>query len=39
MNPRKWKMWAIVEGKGRFEAGVTAYGRAYYTWTRQGDMR
>jgi hypothetical protein len=30
MNPRKWKMWAIVEGKGRFEADVTAYGRVLY---------
>jgi len=36
VNPRKWRVWANVEGKGRLEATVTAYGRAYYTWTRQG---
>ncbi|KAF2813039.1 uncharacterized protein BDZ99DRAFT_556199 [Mytilinidion resinicola] len=38
VNPRKWRVWAVVEGKGRLEAVVTAYGRAYYTWVRQGGV-
>ena len=35
MNPCKWKVWALTE-KGRLDATVSAYGRAYYTWVRAG---
>ena len=35
MNPRKWKLRAQTD-KGQFEATITAYGRAYYTWIRKG---
>ncbi|KAG9605842.1 hypothetical protein KCU77_g577, partial [Aureobasidium melanogenum] len=35
LNPRKWKIWAITD-KGRLDAIVTGYSRAYYTWTRMG---
>ncbi|OGE54720.1 hypothetical protein PENARI_c005G11140 [Penicillium arizonense] len=35
MNPRKWRLRATT-AKGRLEAVVTAYGRAYYTWIRRG---
>ncbi|GAB7356272.1 hypothetical protein MBLNU459_g7081t1 [Dothideomycetes sp. NU459] len=34
LNPCKWKIHAITD-KGRLDAVVTAYARAYYTWTRQ----
>lgn len=35
MNPRKWRIRAITE-RGKLEAVVSAYGRAYYTWIRAG---
>lgn len=35
LNPCKWKIHAIT-GKGRLDAVVTAYGRAYYQWIRMG---
>lgn len=35
LNPCKWKVHAITE-KGRLDAVVTAYGRAYYQWIRMG---
>lgn len=35
MNPRKWLLSATT-AKGKMEATVTAYGRAFYTWTRLG---
>lgn len=35
LNPCKWKIHAITD-KGRLDAVVTAYGRAYYQWIRMG---
>ena len=34
-NPRQWRLEAQTE-KGRLESTITAYGRGFYTWTRQG---
>ncbi|KAJ5924921.1 hypothetical protein N7454_007560 [Penicillium verhagenii] len=35
MNPRKWKISAVT-AKGKLEAVVTGYARAYYSWIRRG---
>lgn len=35
LNPCKWRVHAITD-KGRLDAIVTGYSRAYYTWTRMG---
>lgn len=35
LNPCKWKIHAITD-KGRLDAEVTAFGRAYYQWIRMG---
>jgi hypothetical protein len=35
INPRKWRLRVVTE-KGKLEALVNAYGRAYYTWIRAG---
>lgn len=34
MNPCKWHVWAVTP-KGRLDATVSAYGRAFYAWTRR----